>query len=189
MYTKLRNKIMDKAILDSEIIQDVESAKEIPGFDIDLGCNEENWSLLMVAVDSSREDLVGYLLLDPNINVNYRSKYGNTALHVCDQISILKLLLSLRDLVVNIQNDWERTGLHSICSRGRKACVKEYLLDARVNMFIRDNKGKTARDNALEQGYLGIAKNINNFRHTTLLRIPNNLLLYDIVRMIIDEYA
>ena len=189
MYSKLSYKICDNEILDSEIIQDTESAKRNdPGFDIYLD-DRGNCSSLMYAVDHGREELVRYFLSDPNINVNHRNNKGNTALHFCKQVSILKLLLDRRELDVNIQNKWEETGLHLVCYRCKAACVREYLLDARVSTSIRDGWGRTAQNIALKHQCPDIAKIINNSRHTTLIRIPNNLLLYDIVRMIIEGYV
>jgi len=170
-------KICDKAILDSEIIQEMESMKrKDPKFDINFGYNEDNWSLLMVANYYGREDLVRYLLSNPNINVNHRNYCGNTTLFFCKQVSILKLLLDRRDLDVNIQNYGEWTGLYWACYWGRKACVKELLLDARADVLIRDDDGKTARDIALVNRYSEIAKIINNSGYISLLRIPNYLL-------------
>ena len=183
------DKIRDIKIPDSEIIQDIEHAKcKDLGFDINLG-NKNNWSLLMNAVDNRREELVRYLLSIPGINVNHRSFGGNTVLYSCETVSILKLLLNRRELDVNIQNIWGYTGLHRSCFWGRKACVKEYLLDARGDAFIRDRDGDTARDNALRRGYVDIAKIISNSRYTSLLRIPNASLCRDITRMIIEEYT
>jgi len=184
-------KIWDEAILDSEIIQETESEKcNNPGFDINLGCRDYDQSLLMYAVDYSREELVEYFFLTyPNIDVNHRSNYNYTALHFCNRVSILRLLLDRRDLDVNIQNDRGDTGLHWVCYWGRETCVKDYLLDARINTSICNKYGYTARDIALRFEYSGIVKIINNSRHTTLLRIPNKALLYDIVRMIIEEYV
>jgi len=182
-------KIIRDKINDSEIIQDMESVKiNEPGFDINLVLGGQNWSLLMYAVCHGRKELVEYLLSDPNVDVNHRSCQGNTALHRCKDVSILRLLLSRRDLDVNIQNENGRTGLHRICYFGCKACVKELLLDARAYVLIRDEKGRTARDIALERRYPDIAKIIGNSGRTSLLRIPNSALLYDIVRMIIEEY-
>ena len=153
-----------------------------------MGWGGKNWSLLIITVLFDRKDLVEYLLLTyTNINVNHRNYYGNTALHFCDKVSILKLFLDRRDL--NIQNKWGQTGLHHACYSGRKACVKENILDTRVDALIRDNQGRTARDKALERRYPEIAKIINNSGRTSLLRIPNKVLLYDIVRMIIEEYT
>jgi len=188
---RIFDKITQSDIDDSEIIQETESAKRNdPKFDINLGCNEDNWSLLMVAVLYNRKELVEYIILTyPNINVYHRSNQGNTALHFCRQDSILKLLLNRKDLDVNIQNVWGQTGLRRFCGSGHEACVKELLLDARVNTTIRNNNGKTARDIALEWRYSGIAKIIWNSRYTILLRIPNRALIHDIIRMIIEEYA
>jgi len=187
---RIFNEISNKPVLYSQIIiQETESAKcNDPGFDINEMCNETNWTLLMNAVYHGRKEIVEYLLSIPGININHRSVYDSTALHFCDNVSILKLLLSRRDLDVNIQNENGRTGLHYLCYWGHKARVREYLLDARINVLIRDNNGYTARDYALKYRYPDIAKIIGNSRHTTLLRIPNRALLHDVVRMIIEEY-
>jgi len=175
--------------IDSKIIQDIEHAKETPGFDINLEHDEDNWSLLMNAVHLNRKDLVRYLLSVPGIHVNHRSKFDSTVLHLCDQVSILKLLLDRKDLDVNIQTKGGRTGLHCICRYNCIKYVKELLLDARCDALIRDEDGDTAQDIALKNEYYRIAKIIRNSGRTSLLRIPNNLLLYDIVRMIIEEYT
>jgi len=189
LYT-IKNKIYKNEIPDSEIIQDIESAKKIPEFDINSR-DASNWSLLMHAIIRNREELVRYILSVPYININHRSNYDNTVLYACNyQISILKLLLNHRDIDVNTQNDGGNTGLHNFCRFGPayKICVKELLLDARINTSICDIWGDTAQDIALIRGYSGIAKIIGNSRHTSLLRIPNNLMYRDIVRMIIEEY-
>jgi len=181
---KIRIKMWNKTIIDSEIIQEM----EIPGFDINF-IGDDNRSMLMVAIRMNRIELVRYLLSYPNIIVNYKSRYNYTALYCCDNVSILKLLLSRRDIDVNIQTKSGETALHNGCGWGHEACVKELILDARVNTSIRDIYGRTARDLALRYGSFGIAKIIRNSEHTSLLRIPNNLLCRDIVRMIIEEYA
>ena len=182
IYEKLR----DKAILDSEMIQDIECRKgNDPNFDIYLG------DVLSYAVYRDRRELVRYLLLSvPDINVNHRNYYDeSTALYYCDKVSNLKLLLSHRHLDVNIQNNMGETGLHRICYWGHKACVRELLVDARINTYIRNYHGEMTRDIALERGYPSIAKIVGNSGYTTLLRIPTASLLHDIVRMIIEEYV
>ena len=184
------NKILDKTVLDSEIIQEVESLKSNdPKFRINLIRYNNSWSFLMVAVLMNRKELVEYLLLSVhNINVNYIDKHGEIVLHFCRDNSILKLLLDCRDLDVNIQDNFGESGLHYLCFWGHESYVKELLLDARVNTSIRNNMGKTARDKALERGYSDIAKILRNSRYTTLLLIPNASLCRDIARMIIEEY-
>jgi len=125
----------------------------------------------------------------PGINVNHKDNDGSTALMSCsNKVVLLNSLLSCRDINVNIQNNDGWTGLHRVCYWGYEACVKELLLDARINTSIRDNQGKTARDIAIRDRHLGIANMIKRTGRTSLLRIQNNTLLYDIVRMIIEEY-
>jgi len=178
---KIFDKILDRAIIDLEIIQEMESLKRNdPKFDINLPHDSCNWSLLMYAVFEYRKEFVEYLLSVPNINVNHRSNTGKTTLHFCEDISILKLLLSRKDLDVNIQNKWGETVLHDFCLCGHKAWVRELLLDARINVLISDDDGKTARD---------VANILGNSLYTSLLRIPNRTLIHDIVRLIIEEYV
>jgi len=171
---------------DSEIIQIIEHEKHKDlKFDINLG-DHDNWSLLIKAVLHGRKKLIRYLLLDPNINVNHRDYDGDTALHFCDQVSVLKLLLGRRDIDVNVQNCFGETVLYYFYKFGFKACVIEYLLDARVNTSIYE---MTAWDIALRNRHPGIVKIVGNSGYTTLLRISNRALFHDIVRMIIEEYV
>jgi len=189
---EISRKIRSDAIHDSEIIQEIEYAKHRdPEFDIN-GRDTYDLSFLMNAVGLSRKELVRYLLNDPNINVNYSLEYNSVFHLVCWQrkTSILKLLLERRDLNVNIQNTYGTTGLHVACIWGLEMCIKELLLDARVNPLIRNNDGKTARDYVIqEERHYGIANMLKRVLHTSLLRIPNKALCRDIVRMIIEEYV
>ena len=178
------DKIQDEEILDSEIIQTIESAKK-KYFSFYINWTDHDtyfkWTFLIFAVIHNREELVRYLLADPRISVNYGFGGNNTAIHLlCDNynassISILKLLIGHKDIDVNIQNWKGRTGLHRLCIFGHKEGVRELLIDARVDLTIRSNEGKTALDIAVIWGHL--------------LRIPNEMLVHDIVRMIIEEYA
>ena len=179
---KIYDKIRNKAILDSEIIREMEDLV----FDINFECDRDNWPLLMCVVRWGRKELVEYLLLIPDINVY---SWNDTALHVCKDVSILRLLLNRKDLDVNILSGFEQTGLHCACWWRLKTCAKEYLLDARVDIRVIDWHGNTARGIALREKCPDIAKIINNSRYTTLLRIPNEALCRDIVRMIIEEYV
>ena len=196
MYKNLRNKIRDKEVHDSEIILIIECAKrKDPKFDInwvDYG-GSSGWTLLIYAVFHNHEELVEYLLMVPGINVNHKDYDGCTALHYAclyDHITSLKLLLSHQNLDFNIktkEDGWP--GLHHACCWGYEACVKELLLDARVNQLIRDYRGRTARNITLERRHIGIANMIKRTGYTSLLRIPNASLCRDIIRMIIEEYV
>jgi len=185
-------KTHNEAFIDSEIIQEMESAKKISGFNINRCCRR--WrSLLMCAIKTERVELVRYLLADPKIDINYKGYGGDTALHyACDasNIHILKLLLNRRDINVNIRNKWGWTGLHNAGYLGYKAYIKELLLDARVDPSIRNNRGETTLDKTIRgQGQHEIVNMLRRIRYTSLLRIPNRSLYRDIVRMIIKEYA
>jgi len=195
IYENLLIKIDDQTVLDSEIIQDIECAK-CKDFDFDINYVEYGgWSSLMYAVKSERKELVEYILEDPDININLRcSLWGDgTTLHeLCsytNKIHILKLFLGCKDLDVNIQNIFGCTGLYYACSYDNIEIVRELLLDARVNPSIRNNRGRTAQDIAIERSHLRIANMIKRTGYTSLLRISNNALLHDITRMIIEEYA
>jgi len=186
-------KIQNKDILDSEIILDIrfECAKKDSKFDINW-CDLFNRSLLMIAILQNREELVRYLLTYPQLNINYKNPHGITAFHILFHdlsisISILKSFLSRKDFDVNIQGYEGWTGLHIACFWGREAFVKELLLDARVDVMIRNNRGDMALD--ITFGHYKVAKMLKRIGLTSLLRIPNRTLLYDIVRMIIEEYV
>jgi len=180
---KILNKIYNNAIHDSEIILDTEAAKNIPGFNI-------NW-VLMPAVGWNRKELVEYLLTDNNININFRGlSNGCTALFWVRGNPILKLFFNHKDIDVNIQNMAGWTVLHYACNMKSKERVKELLLDARVDTLIRNNDNDTAKDIAIKWGNChNIVNILKRIGHTFLLRIPNNVLYMDIVRMIIERYV
>ena len=184
-------KICDESILDSEII---ECAKKDSRFDINWtnGGDYGNWTLLIWTVYHDRRELAEYLLADPDIDVNYKDNDGRTALYescCLNDIYILKLLLGHKGINVNIQNRYGLTGLHwASCYNNYIEYVKEFLLDARVDVWIRDENGLSARDVAIQDGCRGIANILGRIGRTSLLRIPNALLCRDIVRKIIEEY-
>ena len=188
---KIYDKILNEAILDSEIIRDVEYAKrEDPRFDINYVKCEWSWSFLMIAIIRNRIELIEYFLKDPNINVNYKNSFDVTALYLTSYIvPILKLFLNRQDLDVNVQHVGH-TLLHVVCCHIRPSIivVRELLLDARVDIMIRDEDGLSAQDTAIRLGYHGITNMLKMVQYTPLLRIPNNMLLHDIIRMIIEEY-
>ena len=103
---------------------------------------------------------------------------------------MINLFLSHRDTDVNVKNRYGRTVLH-YASMGLKCkeCVKELLLDARIDIMIRCNSGRTARDMTIYFEHQIIANVLKRVLHTSLLRIPNSMLIHDIIRMIIEEYT
>jgi len=175
--------------LDSEIIQDTESAKRRePNFDINYVSYQGSWTLFLLAVRYRRQELVDYLLKDPNINVNYRDYYCIPT-SICENASILKSLLKHKDINVNVQNYDEQTVLHLACYNNQIEIAGEVLLDARVDILIRDYWKETALDIAKRCKYHEIANILKKVLRTPLLRIPNRVLCRDIIRMIIEEYV
>jgi len=196
IYNKiLYNKIIrDETILDSEIIQDIVNAKcNYSEFDINWN-DSYGWSILTHAVSESVE-LVKYLLMNPDIDINCRTSLNsNTAFHVLcsmcsNRIYILKLFISHRDINVNAQNFHGWTGLYFACWNNHIECVRELLLDARVDLSIRDDLEDSALNIALKRRHIGIAIMLKKIGYTFLLRIPNASLCRDIIRMIIEEYT
>jgi len=184
---KILDKMRNEEILDSEIIQDIKNNFE---FNINwIHMDDYCWSLLMDAVFYNRKELVEYFLADPDIDINYTNRFKFAALHFALRIHILKLLLSRKDLNVNVQNNSGWTALHFICFMGNKECVKELLLDARVDVMIRNKMGEMGRDCAIQNGNHMIANMLKMVQYTPLLRIPNRALCGDIIRMIIEEYV
>jgi len=189
---KIYGKIYNDETPDSEIIQEIESTKrEDLGFDINLVWND--WTLLIWSIFQNRRELVKYLLTYPDIDVNLECfVWDNTALHescFTNNIHFLKLLLGHKNINVNAQEYWGWTGLHIACLEGYKAHVKELLLDARIDLSIRDKDGRTARDCAIRETHPEIANMLKRTECTSLLRIPNASLCRDITRMIIEEYV
>ena len=188
------HKIHNSSIPDSEIIQYIERVRhKDPEFDINLKYEDNgiaDLSLLMKAVYNGRKELARYLLTIPGININHKSRINNnTALNfICSkEPSLLKLLLSHRDLDVNVQSMLGHTVLHYACDNNDIGIVKELLLDARIDVSIRNILGSTARNGAIAYGHFGIVNILKKVQYTPLLRIQNNLKV--IVKRIIEEYV
>ena len=115
--------------------------------------------------------IVVFMNLDPNIDVNYRCN-GWSAIFHCSTVSILKLLLSHKNIDVNVQDKTGCTVLHILCYDTCRAysnktilhylccytchvyakkikIIKELLLDGRINLSIEDIYGKTALEYAI----------------------------------------
>ena len=187
----IHDKIYD-VVLDSEIIREMESTKKIPGFNINwIYYHDHNRTLLMTAVFQNCIKLVKYILAaHPDININHQDNNGETVLYRTRSVYVLKLLLKHKDIDVNIQNNkLGCTILHILCYSNNIDLIRELLIDARADVMIRDNQGKTARDIAINYEYDEILYILKRIGCTTLLRIPNASLCKDIVRMIIEEYV
>jgi len=152
MKNKMKN-IMNKIrigknpVEDEEIIEDIESIKNDPGFDI----NKKVYgiTLLIRAVCLNCNELVEYLLKDPNIDVNHRCDFGLATIFYCSTVSILKLLIDHRNIDVNVQNKDGRTVLHVWCNNSNSEqlkMIRELLIYGRIDLSIKNKDGKTALD-------------------------------------------
>jgi len=181
--------ILDKKILFSSN-SDLEIINTIKKYEFNI--NEESdfgsWTILISACESGRKELVKFLLTYKDININHKNRYGDTALQVCWNKECLQELLRHKNIDVRTQNKYNRTALFSSRTISHVESVIELLLDARIDPFICDNWNNTAQDIALYWGRYRSAKIIGNIQYTSLLRIPNGSLIYDIVRTIIREY-
>ena len=186
---KIAVKNNNERIHDSAIIQFIERAKKERNFNINYYYYPTGFTLLTSAIDTERYELVEYLLTYPNIKVN---NGFITLCFLCEDINnihILKLFLNRNDLKVNKQDYQGCTGLHNACDNNKKEWVLELLLDARVDIMIRNYDDLSARDIAICWEYHDIANMIKRIGHTSLLRIPNEALCKDIARIKIEEYA
>jgi len=117
MKNKMKN-IMNKIIIgknpveDEEIIEDIESIKNDPGFDINKKVYRS--TLLIRAVYNNRNKLVEYLLKDPNMDINDKCRDGWTAIFFCPTVFILKLLLGHKNIDVNVQDTAGCTVFHNL---------------------------------------------------------------------------
>jgi ankyrin repeat protein len=93
---------------------------------------------LMIAARSGRDEVLSSLLTAKKINVNYKNKFGNSALFLAasrGHSSCIKTLLALRPLSkvnVNVVNAEGNTPLIAAADRGHFECVQELLSDTRL---------------------------------------------------------
>jgi len=170
----IRYKIMQKK--HEEIIRDIESIKNDPGFNINK--KVDGSTLLICAVCFNRNKLVEYLLKDPNIDVNYGGHFGLATIFYCRSVSILKLLLDHRNIDVNVQDKDGQTVLHVFCKEIKM--IRELLIDGRIDLSIKDKYGKTALDRAMEFKHYDVAKMI------IIMSSKKNVLSKDLARRLCE---
>lgn len=114
-----------------------------------------------VAASGKRDHLITLLTLNPDVNV--KDIKGDTPLHLIikrfgyvdlrpDALEMLNLLLERGGIAVNKQNNEGLTPLHLAAEIGNKDAV-DALLKKGADVNIRDNKGKTAAEYALENNH------------------------------------
>jgi len=132
------------------------------GVDIN-GSDEENTSFLSYAVGQNNIDLVKLILKnggDP-MQITATTNLGCLALHDCTSIEMFELLRpSYTDLNVQCRNG--RTLLH-FCARENLLELTKYLLNSKlIDKSLKDNKGNTAYDHAINRGHKTISNLLKN---------------------------
>ncbi len=144
--------------------------------------NHRGGTLLMLAIIYKKNDIVR-ILLDFGANINYLYSSGTCALLSCvyaGYIDTLKFLIKrganieLKDqcnnnCLMNILNNYNFPWLFDLELKETKRLKKEILicivkifLDNNINLNIKNNQNKTARDIALEQGLNEVIELIDN---------------------------
>lgn len=82
---------------------------------------------------------------NPEEQVHQRNRYGHTPLHTAalyDRLTAVKLLLAIRFINPNLQDESGDTPLHIAAAHSRKAILRELVHDKRVNGCMQnfDNK-------------------------------------------------
>ena len=105
---------------------------------------------------------VGALLRDnPDLNVNCRDTYGNTALHhgsTSSRAAVVKLLLAHPDINVNALSVENRTPLSIGCHVGWVSVVRLLLEDPRVDATLPDKRGHNPLWYAVSWGRTDVMK-------------------------------
>ena len=72
------------AVYDGDVKELAELMRQDPGFDVNMGRDEDGFTLLHYACDkSSRSAVIPLLLAHPDVDANVKDKYGSTPLSFC----------------------------------------------------------------------------------------------------------
>lgn len=145
-------------------------------YDIDINTkNKENITPLHIACDTNNLKLAKVLLKNKKININAVAKRHLTPFNLIllkfersrkrniNAEKIAFLLLSRKDIDVNIGNDCGITPLHYACHVGRYGNVRLLLDFANVDISIRNSKNETPKMYAKRLGYKKIVKLFNEY--------------------------
>lgn len=105
----------------------------------------QNSNLLRLAVKDDNVDLAASLLQhNSNINAFYRGKTPLMRAFQCSSAAMRELLLSRRELDINIQNQARETALWYAIHYGNYSMVKNFLEQPKARVDIKHKHGRTA---------------------------------------------
>ena len=123
-----------------------------PAFDASAADDFKHETLLFIAARRDNLPAVKWLVGLPKFRVTRTNKDGENALFGAQPKS-LKFLLSLQKFDVNQRAKDGSTALHSAARDASGARVRALLADAKINPNLKDKKGRTALDYAMERDH------------------------------------
>lgn len=113
------------------------------------------------ARDGNVTELRKILREHPTVDVNWKNKFGWSALHeACgnDHPEVVSLLLAHPDIMVNNRSWAGSTPFLWACREGRPACVRILLEDPRVDYHLPDEGSHTPLDYAARFGHMDVIR-------------------------------
>ncbi len=153
--------------------------------DCEFGHNEE-FTLLMLAVVCSQTDIVEFLLINNNIDINAVENHNNPALILScyDNVpfEIAKKLIDHNKINLNLKCENGITMLMEACNKNRLDIVNELLRWSDTDVFIKDNDGHMAIYHTENENISKIIKD-EMMPHFDFLPVSD-----DILRLIMEFY-
>ena len=135
--------------------------------------NKKETTALMRASQEGHVSIVK-LLLTYNANVLRRNHERMTSLMLASQRGheqVVQVLINAgASQVLNERTSQNSTALMLACKRGHKRVV-DCLMSAGAELYLRDSRGRTARDIAVRKGYKGISKELTQCLQHHLIRM------------------
>ena len=123
----------------------------IAGADINAKDESDNTPLRCAIINRKTKTAIALIAAGADIYIRYK---GNTPLHTaewCNEIKIVLALIAADKNVVDVQNWWEDTPLHSAVINDHIEVVR-VLRDAGSNLNIRNKRGRTPLCEAKKRG-------------------------------------
>jgi hypothetical protein len=129
-----------------------EIASLLVAYNADVNALDDRGMSPLHAIVSPHVDVeVVKFLLNNSADPMLRDQSGNCALHACSTPSLLRLLLTWPNVMVNAINQSKQTALHAAVTRADARC-SSMLLAHDVSISAKDEKGDTALHRALILG-------------------------------------
>ena len=107
----------------------------------------------------SKDEAKAKDLIEAGANVNERTPYGTSSLHIAVLVGLadITMLLIENGVDINTKDNWDWTALHSAAEKGHKE-VTELLIAEGANVNANDGAGRTPLCYAKDEGHTEIAE-------------------------------